>query len=196
MKKVFLSSLVLLVMVAATTSVSAQEFKKFRVGLGLGFGSGSGNGSGGGVLVALEPGYRVSDQILVNLRLESALIGRGYSNTVPSTGSIDITSIGSYTLNSQYYFSNGTFRPFAGIGLGLYSLGKVKIKDNNQPIELGKDESKFGFYPRVGFDLGHFNVTVDYNIVGSTSIDGVNGSFSNNYFGVRLGAFFGGGRTK
>jgi len=182
-----ISTVLLLIVVTAAAAV-AQEFKAFRVGVGLGYAAASGKGAKGGVLFALEPGYRVSDQILANLRMEGAVIGRGYANE--TSASIDVAAIGSYTLNGQYYFNNNNFRPFAGLGFGIYSLAAVSASADvngnvNQGVAAG---SKIGFYPRVGFDAGHFTLSLDYNLVPETN------GIKNSYFGLRFGGFFGGGR--
>lgn len=187
MKKfTFVFALVLLV----STFAFAQEYKKFKVGIGLGYAMAGGNGSSGGVLFAIEPAYRLQDNLSIGLRMESALITRGFSESVPSGVSLDVAGIGSYTLNGQYYFGSSSFRPFLGAGLGLYSLAAVTVSGSTGSVAAS--ESKFGFYPRAGFDLGHFNVTLDYNLVPSTAVTG--GEFKNNYFGIRIGAFFGGGK--
>lgn len=82
--------------------------------------------------------------------------------------SIDVAGITSYTLNGQYYFGEGSFRPFVGAGLGIYSLSVITTKFTSQgvtPSGTIASESSFGFYPRVGFDYGHFNISIDYNLV-------------------------------
>jgi hypothetical protein len=82
------------------------------------------------------------------------------------------------------------FRPFVGLGLGLFSLASVS-SDN---IELVAAETKFGFYPRIGFDLGHFNLNVEYNFIPATEIDGTDVKVQNSYTGIKLGFFLFGGR--
>jgi hypothetical protein len=58
----------------------AREFKSFKVGVGGGYAVPStGEGAGGGILLYLEPAYRATDQVLVGLRLEGALMVRGVS---------------------------------------------------------------------------------------------------------------------
>jgi len=177
----------------------AQDYKKFKVGLGLGYAAASGNGAGGGVIVTVEPAYRLQDNLSIGLRLESALITRGYSESFTGA-SLDVAGIGSYTLNGQYYFGTTDFRPFAGLGLGLYSLAEVKVDASSSggpsSATAAAAESKFGFYPRVGFDYHHFSMSADYNIVPPTKPAGGTGEFKNNYFGIRFGWFFGGGKTK
>lgn len=183
-----------LVLVAASSGY-AQEYKKFKVGIGLGYALASGEGSKGGVLITLEPAYRIKDNFSIGLRMESALVTRGLSTSLTGL-SVDVAAIGSYTLNGQYYFGEGSsFRPFFGAGLGIFSLSKIDISYTNGGQTLTgsfPSESQFGFYPRVGFDYGHFNLALDYNFVPATKAG--TGEFKNNYLGFRVGFFFGGGK--
>lgn len=180
---------VMALLVVTTAAAVAQEYNQFRVGLGLGYASATGKGAKGGALFYLEPGYRVSDQILVNLRAEWAVIGRGYVEE--SSASVDVAALGSYTLNGQYYFNNNNFRPFVGVGFGSFSLGAVSVSASaggGSSSNVVAAANKIGFYPRVGFDAGHFTMSIDYNIVPETE------GIKNSYIGVRLGGFFGGGK--
>lgn len=189
------TSLLLLACLAFTVAVKAQEFKKFKVAVGGGYARPGGEGAKGGVLFYLEPAYRIADNLSVGLRMESALIVRGFSNDVPSGVDLDIAGIGSYTLNGQYYFNNNNFRPFVGAGIGLFSLSAVKYDDSDGANQVAvASGSKFGFYPRVGFDLNHFTVSLDYNLIPATKSPATGGEFKNSYLGVRIGGFFGGGR--
>lgn len=177
-------------MVVAAAGALAQEYQAFRVGVGLGYAMASGSGSKGGVLFNLEPGYRVTDQILLNLRIEGAVVGRGFANE--SSAEMDVAAIASYTLNGQYYFNNNKFRPFVGAGIGSYSLASTSVSVNlgggDTETAVVAAASKFGFYPRVGFDSGHFTLALDYNIIPETN------GIKNSYFGIRVGGFFGGGK--
>lgn len=179
-------------------TVNAQDYKKFRVGLGVGYAMSTGSGAKGGILATLEPSYRLQDNILLGLRFESAVITRGLSEDFGSSISIDVAGIGSYTLNGQYYFNNNNFRPFAGLGMGLYSLAAIGVDVNvdgeTESVEIDA-ESKFGFYPRVGFDAGHFTMAVDLNLIPTTKVDGSEVEFKNSYLGFRAGFFIGGGKN-
>jgi hypothetical protein len=69
-------------------------------------------------------------------------------------------------------------------------------------VGLGSS-SKFGGMVRAGFELGHFRLGVEYNLIPSTKItgdDGAGGTYSvtakNSYLGFKAGFFFGGGRKK
>ena len=174
----------------------AQDYKKFKVGIALGYAGATGYGSSGGAIFTLEPSYRLQDNFSVGLRLESAVITRGYSQSFSGSADINVAAIGSYTVNGQYYFGSGTFRPFAGLGLGLFSMAAVdyNVSGTSGSIDAAAAESKFGFYPRVGFDYRHFSISADYNIISDTKDLYGSGSFQNSYFGIRIGGFFGGGR--
>jgi outer membrane protein W len=173
----------------ASIATKAQEFKKFKVGIGAGYAMASGKGAKGGVLLYLEPAYRITDVIQLGLRMESAVVARGFSED-PGELSMDVAGLGSYTLNGQYYFSNNSFRPFIGAGVGIFTLAAVSmdIDGSGTSQDLVASSSKIGFYPRAGFDFNHFTLSLDYNIVPET--DGV----KNSYIGIRFGGFFGGGR--
>jgi hypothetical protein len=192
MKKVVLSVAFLIV---AAGAVLAQEYKNVKVGIGLGYAMPSGQGAKAGVLFYLEPAYRVSDPLLVGLRLESALVARGYTQDVASVD-LEVAGIGSYSAFAQYYFLNGTFRPYVGGGLGIFTLAAVSASTRQgspttAAVEAG---SKFGFFPRVGFDLGHFNMSLDYNLIPASASTGVGGDIKNSYVGFRAGFSIGGGK--
>lgn len=158
-------SISLVVSLMLASSIYCQDYNRFKLGLGAGLAGGEGNGSkdfGVGGLFTIEPAYRLNDNIAIGLRLETAVFGED------SSGFIHFPEIiSSITVNGQYYFSSEQFRPFVGIGLGIYF-----------PAEF----STFGFYPRIGFDLGNFTFALEYNYAGSSS--------NAYYFGVRVGGFF------
>lgn len=187
-----------LCLVLTFSTAVAQKLKPFKVGIGIGYATPgtTGAGAGGGALFYLEPAYRPSDNILIGLRLESAVIARGIKGVGDNDVSGDASSNVSYTLNAQYYFNDNYVRPFIGAGLGLFSLASVKFNtaapDNSVNANEVKAETRFGFYPRIGIDAGHFNFTIDYNIVPKTDIPGT-GEVRNNYLAIRAGVSIGGG---
>ena len=155
-------SILLFVFFMLTSFIYCQDYNKFKLGFGVGYAGGKGTGvndTGGGVFLTFEPAYRLSDELAIGLRLEAAVYGEDSDGWPEGTSSI--------TINGQYYFSSEQFRPFVGAGLGIYF-----------PPEF----STFGFYPRIGFDFGHFTLALEYNFINSTS--------SAYYFGVRVGGFF------
>ncbi len=176
-----------------SVAANAQEFKKFRVGLGAGYAIPGGSGAKGGLLWTLEPSYRVNDQLAVGLRIEGAVLVRGFSEDISDDVDLDIAGISSYTLTGQYYFNNNSFRPFVGAGLGMFSLAAVKAEvDGEGTLTAAASETKFGFFPRVGFDAGHFTLALEYNLIPATEVG--EAEIKNSYIGIRIGGFFGGGR--
>lgn len=212
MKK--LSLLIVFFAAISAITVKAQDYKPFRVGLGLGYASPAGDGAKGGVLFYLEPSYRVTDQIAVGLKAEAAVMLRGTTftqNGQTSAASGSVSAAGSYTLNGQYYFMDGGFRPFAGLGFGIYSLASASFSavntggsSSSSASEAVSGGTKFGFYPRIGFDAGHFTMNIEYNIIpkstNSFQVDTGSGfttaksETKNNYLGIRIGFFIGGGK--
>jgi len=183
-------------MLLAFTSVQAQDFKPFK--LGFGFGYAKPIEGGGGLLASLEPAYRINDAIAVGLRLELAGMGKVVGR-LSSKG----TLTGCYSVNGQYYFGKSKFRPYAGLGLGLYSMGSLSL---SQSINASIGE-KFGFYPRVGIDFGHLNFNIDYNIIAKSSVNSISldnltslqtekVDVKNSYIGFRIGFFLFGGKNK
>ena len=191
MKKILTVAVVMLVV---AFSANAQDYKKFRVGLGLGYAKASGEGAKGGVLISVEPGYRVSDQLLVNLRWESAAVVRGTVDA--NSADIDVAAIGSFSAIGQYYFMDGSFRPFAGAGPGMFTLAAVSVSGSSGggSVEASAAANKLGGVIRAGFDAGHFTFCLDYNLIPKTEAVGGTTEFKNSYIGFRIGGFFGGGR--
>ncbi|TAE32897.1 MAG: hypothetical protein EAZ91_03255 [Cytophagales bacterium] len=192
MKRVFTLVLGLLAFGA-----TAQDFKPFKVNTSLGFAKPGGAGSSGGILFAVEPKYSLNDQLEVGLRMEGAIMGRA----VEVNGELDGAEIklaGSYVLTGNYFFTVSQFRPYAGVGVGLYSTGGVGGGSNsNVDLEASR---KLGAMGRVGFKYGHLNVAAEYNYVPSTkytvnlnNTTAAAAKSQNSYIGIKLGVDIGGG---
>lgn len=201
MKKFLLGVLGVFMFIGAA---NAQEFKPVKIGVGLGYAAAGGEGAGGGVLFYIEPMYRLSDEIAVGLRWENAAVMKADINDDGSFGSLSVAGIGSYTLSGQYYLSNKGFRPLVGAGFGLYNVSTAAADENSSTTSVSwEKQSKFGFYPRVGFDAGHFNLLLEYNLIPSSEVKAttMNGDAStikvkNSYIGIKAGVSILGGRRK
>ncbi len=183
---------------AVTTMVQAQSttFKPFKVDLGFGYGFGNAKG----VVVYLEPKYNVMDELAVGVRFESAILGNLEVSTDNGTNggtvasNIDISAIGSYLITGDYYLSNKGFRPLAGLGAGVYSMGSIRQTvdangtDVSQDVNIG---TKIGLAPRIGFEAAHLRLALEYNLITGQPKD-----FNRNYFTAKFGVVFGGGRRK
>jgi len=99
----------------------------------------------------------------------------------------EVKAAASYLLTGDYYLNTNHFRPFVGAGLGIFKTAAASVDSNGDVVE-GASAAKFGGTPRVGFEFGHFRMAVEYNVVGKTN------SINNNYLGIKLGFFAGGGR--
>jgi hypothetical protein len=167
---------ILFLLSLAVTVISAQDYKKFKLGLGIGIAAGHGFNA----LITFEPAYRVSNDLAISLRIETKHL---------FVVLVDGISISSFTLNGQYYLSAHKLRPFVGGGLGLY------LRDDGT--------GKFGFYPRVGFEVGPFSMSLDCNLIQAwteprflyNNITGIydipyEHKLNYSYIGLRIGFFF------
>ncbi|MBS1541933.1 MAG: hypothetical protein JSS73_14875 [Bacteroidetes bacterium] len=182
-----------LLFVCSSIITSGQKFKTVRVGAGLGVFTSTSNANNGW-LIFIEPSYRTSDNFFVGFRYEGA-----YNKSM---------SVLSYSFNGQYYFSSNTsrVRSFVGLGAGLYIADYNSIGSFNTNLETALGKTSFGFYPRVGFDFGHFSLSVDWNIsseskvtfieylVGGSKVYAANVNPS--YLSIRGSICLGGGKKK
>jgi outer membrane protein X len=195
MKKIVLSILLLTTVAIANAQ---NEFKPFKVDVSLGYAIPGGEGAKGGVLFVVEPKYAVIPSVSVGLRIETALMARGRTDATGTNSEFDVKAAGSYLATGDYYFTSSTVRPFAGLGLGIYSLAAASTEDNGASVSAG---SKFGQMVRAGVELSHFRVGVEYNIVPKTTMEYINStgvkttsSMKNGYIGIKVGFCIGGGK--
>ncbi len=102
---------------------TSRIFKKFKVDVYTGYavplGSSTGTSVNGGGLFAIEPKYALIDPLAIGLRFEAAVIVREYYNN--NTSNLNNAKVNSsYLLTGDYYFSNKSFRPFVGAGVGIF----------------------------------------------------------------------------
>ena len=193
---------------ALTVAVAAQAqttFKPFKVNVSIGAAIPSG---GGGVLFAIEPKYGINDQIDIGLRLESAVMARDLVVN-GNTSSGNAQGAFSYVLTGNYMFSDEGFRPFVGIGAGLFGIAGTAFSatsgtggtSTNGNINAA---SVFGGMGRIGFKTGHFVLGVEYNLIpnsnsvvydsNGTNKIGTSVQSQNSYTGIKVGFDIGGGR--
>ena len=201
-----MKNLLAIVILSSTISLStkgqdAVNLKPFKVDLSVGYAIPGGEGTKGGIVLAVEPKYAVIPNLAIGLRMEGAIIAKfsGYDEDGNAMNT-KVKAAGSYLATGDYYFTNNyALRPFAGVGAGIFSLAGIEVNSSSENISGG---SKFGGMVRGGFEAGHFRIGLEYNIVPKTTFEGYdsNGNFvtgltsSNNYMGIKIGAFIGGGR--
>ncbi|MDB5241637.1 MAG: hypothetical protein JWP57_2262 [Spirosoma sp.] len=190
MKRVILGFLLL-----TAFSASAQEFKPLKLNLSVGY------PTSGGILLSLEPKYGVSDQIDVGFRYELGLMGRPYVIDGQEAQS-ELRASSSYLITGNYLLSSGTFRPFVGAGVGLFTLVSISFSEAGGSTDAGiSGGSKFGGMLRAGFKANHFVFGLEYNAVPKTrgvlvGTSGANLNYQrpNSYVGIKVGIDIGGGR--
>lgn len=197
MKKTYL---LLSLTIVCLSAIAQSDLKPFKVDLSLGYAIPGGSGSKGGILFAVEPKYAVISRLSVGLRMEGAVVARfnGYDqNGDPIDASVKASA--SYLATADYYMSdNYSVRPFAGAGVGIFSLAGIESNSSSDNVSVG---SKFGGMIRAGVELSHFRFGVEYNIVPKTTFTGYDNegnltdglTSKNSYIGIKVGVCLGGG---
>ncbi|HEY5744526.1 MAG TPA: outer membrane beta-barrel protein [Chryseolinea sp.] len=186
--KMLLACLVTVMSFAA----SAQNFKKFRMGIGGGYDIPTGAGTASAALFYIEPAGRINDNWVLSLHLEIAFPPNRFSPNDRTKPSI----LSSYTFNGQYYINrlmSGNLHPFVGAGLGFYYIAQMDLDQGNFSRNFSSFGLAVGFYPRVGFDVGHFTFSADYNVLPLAHTDISGAKINYNYLAIHIGANIGGG---
>jgi outer membrane protein W len=185
MKKFFTLLLTVIIMQSAVAQAE-RVFKKFKTDISLGYaiaqGSGSQTGTKGGVLFAIEPKYAVLDALSVGLRMEAAVTANVDINGEKGSAKANA----SYLITGDYYFTDKKFRPFGGVGAGMFTTASVDESTTATTAAEIPTASKFGFMTRAGFEYGHLRIGAEYNFVANKA----------GYLGIKIGACIGGGRKK
>ncbi|QJW89801.1 hypothetical protein HNV11_10635 [Spirosoma taeanense] len=190
----------LLVLVAFSTQ--AQNFRPVKFNLSLGYAKPTGSGASGGILASLEPKYGVNDQLDLGLRIELAAMARAYILNGQNTEG-EFKAASSYLATGTYLLSQTGFRPYVGVGVGLFTTAGTSLNSNSSTGNTGGSiavGNKFGGMVRAGFKTGHFNLGLEYNLVppskgvliGSNGLS-TNYESANTYFSLKLGVDIGGG---
>jgi hypothetical protein len=173
-----------------STASFSQTYRRVTFGTGTGFAFSNVYGP----LLFLEPAYHISDAWSVGARLEGGLVSLRNN----------LTLVGSYTVNGHYFFSQNTFRPFAGIGLGIYA---VETGPEKCDCKTDASRNQFGAYPSIGFNYRHLLVKMEYNLVAgghimtTSIIPGSSGIpeakfVKPDYLILKFGVLIGGGKRK
>ena len=170
------------IMLSFLVQAQSTEYHAFKVDIGLGYAIPSdGNGVKAGATFDLEPHYRLSDAFAVGLRIEGAVLG--YQSD-PTSNTYSFSALSSYAATGEYYFMNGGFRPFIGAGLGFFQQKYAAGDNNSGTYFVANGSTQFGFFPRAGFETGHFRMSATYNVLPNNA----------SYAAFTIGAFFGGGK--
>ncbi len=167
----------------------AATYKPFQVNFTVGFDEpfyGKGTSSDG--VYAIEPQIHLGDKFSLGFRIEKADLTFNIDPSKTFSGGNVYQvhgDVASYCATGEYYFLK---RIFIGGGLGYFkpSLINTNTDPNTDAVIVSNDSSKFGFYPEIGFESGHFRMSIDYNVAGNNS----------NYLAFNIGFFIWGGKKK
>ncbi|MBD2757398.1 hypothetical protein [Spirosoma validum] len=117
----------------------------------------------------------------------------------------ELKAVGSALLTGNYFLTNARFRPFLGAGIGVFSLAQTELSISKGGQEQSKSVlaggNKLGGLIRAGFKTGHFQLSLDYNLIPNTVGVAVfnNGQVygfvsKSSYFDINFGLAIGGGR--
>ena len=175
-----------LILLTAFVFVSMVSYGQFRVALGLVGGIPMGNfgdnvDAGGG-------GYVEAKGSFGNLEVGGHLGGLIFGGASVGGSSVDVnaTTIVPVLAIGHYFFDVPGVNLYAGAGLGPYfvKFGDVDLGGTSGTIDGGSD-TKFGFAPKVGINLGGVDIGVAYHVVSDLSFLGINLGF---HIGKRAGA--------
>ncbi len=200
MRKLFFLFLITFVSLIAAAQ-SKENYDLFKVEISLGYAMPSGSGAKGGALFVVEPKYAITSNLLLGLRLETAIMARGVeSSNGFNNNNLEIKGSGSYLVTGDYFLSdNRSFKPFVGTGFGIYRLAAATTATAG--ADVSDASTKLGSMFRTGFETGLFRLGIEYNWIPDTEFTSTNGAstkftYKNSYIGIKLGVCFGGKKKK
>lgn len=201
--------IILMTFLGCLFNLNAQEKNKVTLGIETGLLI-SPNLENLGLLLNLEPKFRVGENSSIGLRLSIGVNSRNVQEEDSFQYNID-QSIGSgvYSIapTYDYYFNKAenTIRPFLGLGLGYYFLNdqdasRSPIVNPDTDVFKVAVRNKFGFLVRSGFEVAKLRFGLEYNLIPKANITIENGqtlgAINDSYFGISVGLTIGGGKNK
>lgn len=160
-------------------------FKPFKVDTGIEFIISTSEETGGGMGWYISPIYNVTDRLSIGPRFGFSYAGSGSIDVGVGSVKVGASQLFSFLMVTDYYFTTERVRPFVGLGIGMYKRSEAKIETGAGIVDLSINaKTNFGIKPRIGLNVGHFKMTIDYNVTGDQIYD---------YIGFTLGADIGGG---
>ena len=154
-----------------------------------------------------EPKFNLLNYLAVGVKFEGYVAFGGRIQGIDyGDVSFQMTVMSGTALTADYIAPlGGSFRPFAGIGIGRYTYASQSVSTNTVNITQEAGIS-WGLCPRAGIQLGAFRLSCEYNwlfkpstyVYQQVSVGGppVEGKLSRNYFGFKIGGVIGWKRAK
>ena len=157
-KKIFI-----ILLAICSFSVNAQKIS-FQLVTGLGMATSFGELRAYGISAAVEPKVFIGDHIAAGLRVEgNVLIGGNILADDASEISVGMSLKAAQTIKGEYYFTSMKVRPYAGVGVGRYTMASIGATGAGDASI--SESSGIGFAPEAGIALGNFRLSAIYNIV-------------------------------
>jgi hypothetical protein len=204
MKKFLLIPVLLFILITSSSGQGGDRmYRKFKGEFSLGYARFANDAEiKNGFIIALEPKLLVLDQLAISARLESVLLGKNFE-TIAGNGDEDFKfkAYQSALFAAEYYFTKDfKVRPFAGGGIGAYSVVSTGYGYYYDEVYGDDRQVKFGEMIRAGVELRHFRIGLEYNFIPNTTNTYYDNSGNtivltnkNSYFGMKLGYCFSGG---
>lgn len=176
-----------LLLVTTPLLSNAQVFFKMDAGIGGAFTFGDLKSYG--IMAHLEPKVFILPNLSAGLRFEGDALFGGSISDAESDLEVGVSSRAAILLKGEYYFTDNHTRPFAGLGVGSYTIANTSASgDGGASIGAG---NHFGVAPELGVTFGNFRLSAIYHILtGSNLVDISAGSpreISMNYLVLQLG---------
>jgi hypothetical protein len=157
------------------------------------------NGRGGAGAV-FETKYMLDDDFAIGGRLEAAVM---FGGSFGSTGDtqMEVGAVGALMAKGEWYFGEGVFRPFVGLGAGVFDIASQSIATTSMTASVDQKAGRyFGIAPQLGLNLSRVRLAVTYDMILGADIEVhqtignamQTTSYSQSYFGAELSFRFGG----
>ena len=158
-----MKKIVIIVFALCSFALNAQNIS-FQFVTGLGGALSFGELRAYGLSAAVEPKLFIGDHIAAGLRVEGNVLFGGNLNVEDASEiSIGMSVKAAQTIKGEYYFTNVKVRPYAGLGIGRFTMASIGASGSGGASI--SESSGIGFAPEAGVALGNFRLSAIYNIV-------------------------------
>jgi hypothetical protein len=183
---------IMLILFFSTTQAQYSR-KSFRIDMGLGLSYPTNaipNGFGIGILSAIEPKYDIN-RFSIGSRIGFNVLRSSPNNEQLAENQTDKFDM-NLLLVGDFHFTTSKFRPFIGIGTGIYILAATPGYDiTSESGTWNNYGAKLGSMIRAGFDVSHVRVSVQYDIIGNKYHNSY-GNINFNYISMSVYGYIGG----
>lgn len=183
-------------------AAQSEHYQLLRVDSGISgtYASSFGRGGFGAVV---EPKIMVHDRIAAGLRLEGAVMFGGNIDAGGDQVSMDMAAVASMMAKGEYFFTDGTVRPFVSLGVGVFDIGSQSVGAGGGNANVNQKAGRyFGAAPELGVDLGRVRLAATYNMILGADVEVTQtvgnveqtASFSQSYLTFELSFRWGGNR--